>query len=123
MTVAQVVNLAANIRGTAPQHFAEACEVVEDTTSGITSRSAELDRARWAFGDHVGRDADAGFEGWVFATLNAIADLRDHLSQSNPGEPSDALRHTVSLLHDGTPGWVERLRVILDTGSWRTWVQ
>lgn len=123
-TVDDVVGVVAESRGGAvPANFRAACEAVEQATGGISRSSAEFEGARRAFHAHVGRDHDADFELWAVTLLHAIEDVRQHvdLSSTDRGELSDATVHTISLLREGEAVWVERLRRILQSGSWKSW--
>lgn len=42
VTIRQVIDLVADVRGTWPDRFAEVCELVEGATGGVTSQSAEF---------------------------------------------------------------------------------
>lgn len=116
----QVVALARELRGgDVPESFAEACEVVAHLYPNEALLSAELEHVQATFDEVPSDPADAAFYGWAGNTVHAIRSIALYLAAPREEIPPWATDSATALV-DAEPGWVDRLRVILESGSWES---
>lgn len=119
----RVVALVTEVRGRPPRCFRQACVVVEEMTSGITTYPSELGQVSDAFRDGLATAPHyTDFLVWAHATVQGIDEAVWRLQLSDGGAPSPSRADPLDDLPDGLEPWVDRLRLVLGTRAWKEWV-